>query len=1046
MTAAAADAYVVRRSLPRNAALALFADIAAKASQLVVMLVAARLLSVGQMAVLGVCLACATLLTSVLDAGVSLVISRDGAAGGDAAELAGVTLRSRVPYAALAAVVAVMLGVATGQLAAALSCLVLAALGAAALSVLAVFRAQQDLTVEARYKLAAGVVSVLAALALMMATRTAAGAVAGLAVGPLLLLPRLMLRHVAGARNDEVSGPAVLRHALPFGAIAIATLAYYRLPTLVLGSAATSPVVARYTIASTLGFGALAAGNAITTGLLPKLAATDEHERSQLSAKALEWAVRVSVALAVFILFPGRAGLGAALGSRYESTYTPLAILLAASAVVAASGVLGTALTAAGRSGALMRQVAWTLVANLVAVLVLAPRFGADGAAVATLLTEALALVLLARSTVGLVAPISTARVLAWAGAVSLVAASGVLTGPARLGACACAVALTATDVTAIPRSLRLTLAGCTVFAFEAYAIATNYGMRVISDTPTYLAIVPKLAATPFHPISVFMRAPSVDDPHATPYLQGVALLYRLWDADARPNPIGVARMLAIVGLFVAVFVLHAFYVWARSYAGPRAALLAVPLLLVLFGPAHVIWAGDLTFHGFMYGGYFPQTLAIGLMLWTLLAVDGPPVVWRYLASTVCVASTFVVHPFTGTLLSVLVATGGCVVAVRDSERWQVGSFSLIAGYLIAARWPGYSLGRAVGDSGIPAVVLIGGCATAPLFAAGTAGTWQGVGERTRRLVERFASAGGVLAPAGFAIVLVLAGWESWLFTRPNPDPLVHSNHLSLYWVEDRWRWPLMYAAGAVGLAGLCRLALRGRILPLLFASGCLAAGTAGALGLSFPLWWRFVLFAQAPLALGSAEWITTASRGAARRIAASTFAFNAVFKVGTLLLLPTTITYFGSPLQDSYRLGSIVPAPPGVVAADPFTSYFIPGATGHEVLVVTKAHVGSSSELAAANDGYALLHRFYMGSDWWTAAQEMYRRGVRYVVIEKSTSLRAPDLVTFSTGPTPLVRTDADRRALGTYYYRNNRVGKLVYDARPYTVYQLSPRKLFGR
>jgi hypothetical protein len=75
-----------------------------------------------------------------------------------------------------------------------------------------------------------------------------------------------------------------------------------------------------------------------------------------------------------------------------------------------------------------------------------------------------------------------------------------------------------------------------------------------------------------------------------------------------------------------------------------------------------------------------------------------------------------------------------------------------------------------------------------------------------------------------------------------------------------------------------------------------------------------------------------------------------------------------------------------------------------------------------------------------------MYRQGVRYVLVEKSTSLRAPDLVTFSTGPTPLVRTDADRRALGTYYYRNNKVGTLLYDARPYTLYALSPRKLFGR
>jgi hypothetical protein len=122
-----------------------------------------------------------------------------------------------------------------------------------------------------------------------------------------------------------------------------------------------------------------------------------------------------------------------------------------------------------------------------------------------------------------------------------------------------------------------------------------------------------------------------------------------------------------------------------------------------------------------------------------------------------------------------------------------------------------------------------------------------------------------------------------------------------------------------------------------------------------------------------------------------------------------------------------------------------VPGTSGRRVLVVTKAHVGSRGELAAATRGYALLHRFAVGRQWWAAAKRMYRLGVRYVVVEKSTSLRPSDLVTFSTGPTPLVRTVADRRWLGTYFYRNNRVGTLVYDTWPYAVYRLDPRRLFG-
>jgi len=139
-----------------------------------------------------------------------------------------------------------------------------------------------------------------------------------------------------------------------------------------------------------------------------------------------------------------------------------------------------------------------------------------------------------------------------------------------------------------------------------------------------------------------------------------------------------------------------------------------------------------------------------------------------------------------------------------------------------------------------------------------------------------------------------------------------------------------------------------------------------------------------------------------------------------------------------------VIPTAPGLVATDPFTAYYVPAAAGHRVLTVTKAHVGSADELAASQAGYALLHEYANGDDWWAAAQRMWRRGVRYVVIEKRTLLRAPTLAEFSTGPTPLVRTPADRRWLGTYFYRNNRLATTLYDSPNYVVYRLEKRKLW--
>jgi hypothetical protein len=548
------------------------------------------------------------------------------------------------------------------------------------------------------------------------------------------------------------------------------------------------------------------------------------------------------------------------------------------------------------------------------------------------------------------------------------------------------------------------------------------------------------------HSVSVFMPTLTIDDPHATPYTQGIALVWReLAGAHAKPDPVALNRLLQIVGLGVTVFVLHAAYTWVRRQAGRRAGLIALPVLLLLFGPGHIIWAGDLTFHGFLYASYYPQTLATGFMLWSLIATDGPPVVWRFLVAPLPVAATMVVHPFTGTLLAVLIATTGSVSMITKRGGFMLGSWALVVGYLMASRWPEYSLSHAIAESGVKGPVLIGACSVLPLIAGQFGWAWRLLSPLALRLGAWVEGRDRWLAYAGFVGVLALAGWESWLFTVPNSDPLIHSNHLSLYWVEESWRWPLMFAAGAVGVVGLVRLARRGYALPLLWTLGCFAMGIAGAVGVQLPLWWRFLLFAQLPVALGVAVWLTDAVAGWAKRSVISTYAFTGAFKVATLLLLPISITYFGSSLQGSYALGKMLPPGPGVVASDPFTSYFVPAATGHSVLVVTKAHVASQDELNESQNGYTLLHRFYSGKDWWSAAQTMYRKGVRFVLVQKQTSLAPPDLVTFSTGPTPLIRTAHDRALLGTYFWRNNRVGVLLHDSPDYVLYRLSKKKLFG-
>src|SRR5262249_12713261 len=158
--------------------------------------------------------------------------------------------------------------------------------------------------------------------------------------GQLLLLPRLVSRRLVWAPDVDREGAAIVRTALPFGAIAIATLAYYRFPTLVLGSTAPPAVVARYTIAATFAFGMVAAANAITTGLLPKLAAIPDRERLDVTRTALDWTIRISLGLAAVVVATGPRMLGGLLGPTYEAAFAPMGILLATTVVIGASGVL----------------------------------------------------------------------------------------------------------------------------------------------------------------------------------------------------------------------------------------------------------------------------------------------------------------------------------------------------------------------------------------------------------------------------------------------------------------------------------------------------------------------------------------------------------------------------------------------------------------------------------------------------------------------------------------------------------------------------------
>ena len=597
--------------------------------------------------------------------------------------------------------------------------------------------------------------------------------------------------------------------------------------------------------------------------------------------------------------------------------------------------------------------------------------------------------------------------------------------------------------------------------SLQIWARGTDYALRVTSDAPTFLALIPDMADRPFESQSPFLADASVTTPHAEPYTQGLAAL---WEAsghsETRRDPAALARMLALVGIGVMLFVLFTVFFYARNTAGRGAGWVAILALLALFGPANVIWASDLSLHGFLYASWYPQNVAIALLLLTLMAVDWQSPAARPL-SILLAAATMTVHPFTGVLLTLLLAVRAWQLAAGGGRAWHTASYAIAGGFALGSLWPAYSLNGAMAETGVPGWLLVSLAASSPLLAERvlTAPLAKRAIAACTRGASRVATTAWAywLAAGGFAVVLVLALWEAMLaHTRPY-DPLITTNRLATYWVEDRWRWPLMLAVGAVGVHGLVRLALRGRVAPGLWFAGCFAIGTLGAVGSVFgveiPVWYRFLLAAQIPLAVGVAAAVLSCAEGRSRRArrtlryVAVTIGFALVLKVLTLTALPPSLTYFRTPVQETYSLGKVIPPGNGLVATDPRTAYYIPGATGHRVLTVTKAHVGSPAELAASARGYAILHRFWDGGPgWWRAGQEMWRHGVRWIVIEKSTLLSAPTLEAFSTGLPPLVHPGPERAQLGNYYYEANRVGVLVADWPSYAVYRLDSSRLFPR
>ncbi len=389
------------RGIGANAALAFGGDALARAGMFVALVVLAHELAVAEFARLGVAMAAVIILTSALDGGIAVVATRDGAArAGLRRELLSAGMRARVPVALCVAATCLGAGVILGQLDLALVVLASALVNAAQVALFAVFRSARTLVGEALAKGICGLSYPLCcAAALMVGQRSATSALLALTVGPAATLPALLVgaRPLMTVAPSRLAPLTLLRAAAPFGLVAVATLVYYRAPLLMMGMMSSSTQTASYAAASNIAFGLLMLPAAFATGLLPGLSAeSDRARRAALTRRALSLSTALlggcvlALGLAASWLVP------LVYGRAYRGAVPPLEILLVSCLAIGAAGVIGTALIASDRRKTIVLQVVAALALNLAACALAIPRLGADGAALATLVTELASLTMLA--------------------------------------------------------------------------------------------------------------------------------------------------------------------------------------------------------------------------------------------------------------------------------------------------------------------------------------------------------------------------------------------------------------------------------------------------------------------------------------------------------------------------------------------------------------------------------------------------------------------------------------------------------------------------
>lgn len=186
--------------------------------------------------------------------------------------------------------------------------------------------------------------------------------------------------------------PKLLRASMPFGVIGFALGLSYKFDSVILNIFRNDAETGYYNAAYNLIFSAALVSNVFNTALYPSLARRAVNEPDSLP-RIYERALRYMMLIALPIAVGGWALAGQLIPFLFTADYLPavpaLRIIIWALPLMFASEFLGYIVLISGREGRAARAVLVSTGLNVIMNLLLVPRFGFIGAAVMTVLTEA---------------------------------------------------------------------------------------------------------------------------------------------------------------------------------------------------------------------------------------------------------------------------------------------------------------------------------------------------------------------------------------------------------------------------------------------------------------------------------------------------------------------------------------------------------------------------------------------------------------------------------------------------------------------------------